>query len=128
MTAVYGCESWTLKKHGKAKNTAAGKKILRKTARYTVYGRKRKQDIIKELKTHQVLVKKINYCKNTWIQRVCKMDRCRLTNAVYNETPISQKEEPSTLVWIVILRPEPATRPKSEVHESIMVMDLTLIS
>jgi hypothetical protein len=26
------------------------------------------------------------------------------------------------------LRPEPATRPKSEVHESIMVMDLTLIS
>jgi hypothetical protein len=57
MTAACGCESWTLRKQGKAKNTAAGKKSSRKTARYTVYDHKRKQDIIKELKTHQVLVK-----------------------------------------------------------------------
>jgi hypothetical protein len=69
--------------------TTAGVKLLRETAKCTLYDHKRNEDIIKELKTTSF--GKINIYKNKWIQCVHRMDRPRFLNAVMKYKPAGKR-------------------------------------
>jgi hypothetical protein len=87
-------EAWLLDR--RATITAEEMKFLRKPAKYTLYNYKRKQCIIKELKTEPVLEKNHNYkIKLTHYFR--RMDRFRLPNDIMKYQP-EGKRNPGRLI------------------------------
>jgi hypothetical protein len=65
--AVPSSETCTLEEKFKSGITAAGLKILMKTAKYTLFGHRRNQDIVKELNYTTTFGKIYNKNKNIWL-------------------------------------------------------------
>jgi len=80
-TLLYGSKTWTPEDQQKSRITAQEIKFLRKTAKYTLFSRKRNDSICKERKIQPVL-EQINNCNSKWIQHVHQMARSRLMQAI----------------------------------------------
>lgn len=73
---LYGSECWTMTKQDEKKIEAAEMRFLRHVAGYTLWDRKRSEDIRKELKIFN-LREKIQQHRNNWREHVDRMDNQR---------------------------------------------------
>jgi hypothetical protein len=85
-TLLYGSENWTIKANDKTRISASEMRLMRTTAKYIWSDYKRKDDILKELRTEPVMGKILKY-KNNWSQRVNRMQRNRFPKLLKNYKP-----------------------------------------
>jgi len=87
---LYGRETWTIKASDARRITAAEIKYMRRTAGYTWTNYKTNAQIAKELKITPILDKLLGY-KRSWIQRVNRMPRNRLSTVMKHHLPTGKR-------------------------------------
>jgi len=75
--------------------TSAGVKFMRRAAKNTWQDLKTNEDILSELIVYPV-VKKIQNCRNKWLQHVRRMDRDRQTATLGHEIKTMLETKPRT--------------------------------
>jgi hypothetical protein len=71
---------------GMERSTSIEIEIFRRTAVCTLFGRKRKEEILKELKVEPVDLKLRRY-KSNWLRLVTRMNRSRMAKIMLNCRP-----------------------------------------
>lgn len=87
---LYGSEFWILTKKEERRIEAAEMKFLRSVAGYTLFDRKRSEDIRRELSIFK-LIDIIKQYRNDWKQHIQRMEADRIPKLMMNYNPIGRR-------------------------------------
>lgn len=83
---LYGCENWVLRKKDERRIEAVEMKFLRFVAGYTLFDKKRSEDIRSELKMHNI-IDIIRRHQNNWREHIQRMPETSITRTIYSHDP-----------------------------------------